>query len=189
MGFLKKLFGVSATSKVEDHRNSQSRKAEINRPTDPNYQVAIANIPIMWKQYGESLRLLKNTTHCDTYFERKGFIVTRLGLLQKTIDSIGGSDSFIDPMTNTDITVHSEDIDGIINDIKSEKYDEAFIKRYAESLSFKVNSLKTSKAKLNNIFKWQQWLEPYEEQLSSDLVANFKSYCSELESSINKEIN
>lgn len=188
MGLLKKLFGLSETSKVEEHQDSKSKKVEINRPTDPNYQIAIASIPVMWKQYGESLRLLKNTIHCDTYFDRKDFVITRLGSLQKTINLVGGSDSFIDPMTNTDITVYSTDIDGIITDIKSDKYDEAFIRRYAEALNFKISSLKTSKAKLNNIFKWQQWIEPYKEKLSPELFNEFKLYCKKLEVKINREI-
>ena len=188
MGFLKRVFGLSETNNVEGHNKSYEGKAEINQATDPKYQVAIVNIPIMWKQYGESIRLIKNTNHCDTYFERKDFIITRLGLLQRTLNYVGGSNSFIDPMTNTDITVYSTDIDGIITDIKSNKYDEAFIRRYAEALNFKISSLKTSKAKLNNIFKWQQWIEPYKGKLSPELFNEFNLYCKNLEVKINREI-
>lgn len=188
MGFLKRVFGLSETNNVEGHNKSYEGKAEINQATDPKYQVAIVNIPIMWKQYGESIRLIKNTNHCDTYFERKDFIITRLGLIQRTLNYVGGSNSFIDPMTNTDITLHSADIDGIISDLKSAKYDEAFIKRYAESLEFKVNSLKTPKAKLNNIFKWQQWIEPYQNKIDPSLYQQFELFCSKLQTQVKSEI-
>ncbi|HJE45690.1 hypothetical protein [Levilactobacillus namurensis] len=185
MGFLSRIFGQHSTPSPE----VKQRQADIHSETDPKYLQAIMSIPTYWKQYEESLRLIRSTVHCDTYFNRKDFMIARLGLTQQLINYVGGSNTFIDEMTNTDITVSSQDIDSILQDLSSNNYDEQFIKRYSESLFDKVNSLKTPKAQLNNINKWQQWLLPYENKLSSELAKSFHSYCSGLEKNITQELN
>lgn len=184
MGFLKKIFGLSETNNVH---NTNEENVEINRPTDPEYQRAISVIPFYWNQYEESLRLIKNTSHCDTYFERKEFISQRLELLRTELNYVGGHRSFIDPMTNTDMYLTVSDIDLLISDIRDIKYDEGFIQRYCDSLDFKIDSLKTNKAKLNNIFKWQQWLKPYRDNLRIELLDIFDAHCKEIKHKV--EIN
>jgi len=182
MGFLNRLFGNEPITSPSKTRSS--RQSQIHSETDPEYMRAILTIPTYWKQYEESLRLIRNTVHCDTYFDRKDFMVARLGVTKKLIDYVGGSNTFIDEMTNTDITVSSKDIDDILQDLELNNYDVQFIKRYSDSLLKKVTSLKTTKARLNNIDKWQEWLQPYEDKLDSALLAEFHKYCESLKETV-----
>lgn len=186
MSFFGKLFGVRPSQLPQTPPDQTRRNENVHQRTDPQYIQAIAEIPTGWKQYEESLRLIKSTVHCDTYFDRKEFMIARLGTVKRLIDYVGGSNTFIDLMTNTDITVSSSDIDTLVADLNTNNYDEQFIKRYSNSLLNKVTSLKTTKAKLNNIDKWQQWLAPYNDQLSPELCIYFYNYCASLKKQVNE---
>ncbi|GHP13732.1 hypothetical protein YK48G_11570 [Lentilactobacillus fungorum] len=169
MGLFKRLFDNSKLKSNVTHTDHSDFLSDA--------KFATQNIPIYWIQYEESLYLLMFTHNCRTYFDRKDFVVPRLGMLRHALGYVGNVLSFVDLHTQAQVIVTTDDIDKIVQTIKSPDFDQKFINNYCEALDYKLGFVKNDQEKLVWITRWQQRLKPFEKRLSTELVEQFKQHC------------
>ena len=115
---------------------------------------AVCNAQHYYRQFNESMNLIETTKKPDVFFSRYDCAATRIiGLIymQKYAKK------------------KNNDLEKIATSLIENKqlFVERFIERAFDELKLKVHSLKTQKAKINNIEKFQKSFEPYFVEMSA----------------------